>query len=322
MPLSRLPVALRLPAKSTVPAVRPLTSAILPVVFLVMEAPTVTLALPPLIRTPWAAGSLVLPMLPPPPLTPIVTALVLPLIEAPAPVVPLIATELNVTTPLAPERLMPLASVLAMVAPVNPNAADEPVIEMPSLLAPLVPAIVTAPPLKVPPATVLNEMASAATVPVAPRLAKATPPAPTVTPDQSRILPVVVVTLLPLPVTLMVPPPLARKPVPLVVSTSSPPPVKFTVAPVLLASEIAVFAPVLTTLWAPEKLTVPAVLSWTEMPVPPVMSIAPVKLPAPTPAPRPVTSIEPPAVLAMLLAMLTAAWPPLITTSVPAAPLM
>ena len=94
-------------------------------------------------------------------------------------------------------------------------------------------------------------------------------------------VPVVVVMLLPVPVTLIVPPPVAAKPVPLVVSMSRPPPVKLIVAPVFVARFTAVPAPVLTTLLALLSVIVPLVLSWTEMPVPPVMLSAPEGVMAP-----------------------------------------
>jgi hypothetical protein len=80
---------------------------------------------------------------------------------------------------------------------------------------------------------------------------------------------------LPVPATLIVPPPVALKPAPVVVSMSSPPPVKLIVAPVLVARLTAAPAPVLMTLLALVNAIVPPVLSWTEMPVPPVMLSAP-----------------------------------------------
>src|SRR5262245_3824731 len=94
---------------------------------------------------------------------------------------------------------------------------------MPSNPAPLVLTMVTAPPLNVPaPSTLLSEIASAATVLLEPSDAKVTPLPPTDTPSQLIIRPVVVLIVLPEPWTVIVPPPVALKPVPLVVAISSP----------------------------------------------------------------------------------------------------
>ena len=82
--------------------------------------------------------------------------------------------------------------------------------------------------------------------PLVETVANVTPPAPTVTPLRLSAVPVVVVMLLPEPVTLIVPPPVASKPMPLVVSMSSPPPVKLIVAPVLVSRSRRCLSPVLT----------------------------------------------------------------------------
>ena len=71
--------------------------------------------------------------------------------------------------------------------------------------------------------------------------------------------------VLPVPVTLTVPPPVATKPVPLVASMSRPPPVKLMVAPVLSVRLTAVDVPPFSTLLAPENVIVPAALSSRKM---------------------------------------------------------
>src|SRR5215471_8457185 len=68
---------------------------------------------------------------------------------------------------------------------------------------------------------------------------------------------------LPLPVTLIVPPPVALKPMPVVVEIASPPPLKLMVPPVLPVRLIP-FAVVVLAVIAPPKVVVPPVLALIE----------------------------------------------------------
>ena len=184
-----------------------------PPVFLVTEAAIEMLPLPPAMSTALPAGSL------PDPIEPAETvmALVLPAILSPDPATPSISTLEKVTAPLAPLSSMPSPPVPSMVVVEKLKvAAEPPSIRIPSDAPPLVPAMVTLPPVKVSPSTLLRLMAVWATVPVAPSEPKVTSLAPIVTPFQLTTCPVVVVTLLPLPVTVtVVVLPSARNPAPL-----------------------------------------------------------------------------------------------------------
>ena len=80
-------------------------------------------------------------------------------------------------------------------------------------------------------------------------------------------------TVLPVPVTEIVPPPSAEKPVPVVVEMSRPLPppagVKLIVPPALLVSSVtALFAPVVSAIVGLLKLIVPPLLLATRIPVP------------------------------------------------------
>src|SRR5436190_16368019 len=75
--------------------------------------------------------------------------------------------------------------------------------------------------------------------------------------------------MLPVPVALIAAaPPVALNPVPVVVVMFNPPLLKAIVAPGLLVSETAVFAPVFRTLLVPLKVIVPPVLLLQRIPVP------------------------------------------------------
>ena len=80
-------------------------------------------------------------------------------------------------------------------------------------------------------------------------------------------VPVVDVIEFPVPVTLMVPPPVALKPVPEVTSISRPPLLKFAVVPALPVNDTAVFAPVFKVFVVPAKLILTPEFEFTNMPV-------------------------------------------------------
>ena len=104
--------------------------------------------------------------------------------------------------------------------------------------------------------------------------------------------PVVLVTELPLPCTLTVPPPAALKPVPVVVAIARPPLMKLMVAPVLEVNVTAADAPVLSALLAPLKLTLPAFRLSTSTPVQvPVQLRLPLSVTVPPAAPLIWTSL-------------------------------
>jgi hypothetical protein len=224
---------------------------------------------------------------------------------------------------------MPLAPIPDMVAEAKLNAALEPLISMPSLATPLVVAMVTAPPLNVPPLTPVRLIASAATVPVDCSVAKVAPLPPMIMPFQFRIWPVAVCTEL-LPVTLTVPPPVALKPMPDVVVIARPP-VKLNVAPVLLVRSTALLTLVVS-VTAPPKAIVPPELLVATMPGPPslrVIVLAASKVTEPPPMPWMLTTLPPGLVMSTLLRLTIALtsllagvpWSPSITKAWFVAPL-
>ncbi len=297
MPFAAPPVAERFPEKVTVPPVWPLTSTTLPALVLAIDAATVTVPPPLVTLTPSPV------MLPAPP-APIVPPLIAmapvapaaPTIETPCALVLSMSTLAKVTVPLpAPLISMPspeIVPVPIVVAPKLTLAAEPLPMKMPSL-PPLVAATLVVPPLNAPPPTLsrlLRLIAMLATMPVLCSDAKLMPLAPALTPVRLMTWPVAVWMLLPVPVTVTVPPPVALKPAPLVVTMSSSLPpakgAKLIVAPLLLLSVTAVFAPVFRLIVWPVRLTVPPVLLAMLMPrlvsvmlpesaaVPPVRAVA------------------------------------------------
>ena len=188
--------------------------------------------------------------------------------------------------------------------------------------APEPPFSVPPPRSMLPPVTVFSTTALVPPVAVLFVVSNATLPAPITTPSRLTAEPVVVVMVFWFApaVTLMVPPPVALKPVPAPLLMASPPPRKLTVAPPLPASETAVtpLALVLMVLVAPLKLiTAVPLLPLTSMPPPCALDDRlPLKLTVP--AVRPVTSIRSPAVVFATDALIVmAAVPPLILTPIP-----
>src|SRR4051794_26780243 len=141
---------------------------------------------------------------------------------------------------------------------------------------PAVPFPVTVNPAVLP--VLSSTMPALALLPLAMMLRKVSALAPIVVLATFKAVPVDVVMVLAAPVTLTVPPPVALKPLALVVVMAKLPPVKLIVAPVLVARLTAAPAPVLMIWLALVKATVPLVMFWTEMPVPPVMFSGPEKV--------------------------------------------